>query len=161
MRQSRFFRNLLILFVCLGLLGLSACSVSGLEQEADSTAAGAAFPALDTEVTKVTIAYTSVLTETETRTIRNSETIADLMSALQQAAGGRKSVAWNELTRSVDGGEGYVITLYGGTQELCTLRFVLNPTLGYLCYESAGAEEPLYFSLGEENLQTLAAFYPM
>ena len=155
MRKVRPF--FLLLAGCLMLL-LGSCSapaVSGTE-----TAAGSAFPQLDAEtIEKATIAYTTVMDETETDTIRAEDTLNAIVTALNEAGSGKQSVAFDSVNDSVDGGEGYEITLYTASGEAGTFGFVLNPTKGYLRYDAPGAES-LYFDLGESALKTLSAFYP-
>lgn len=152
----------LTLLLCAALLcALCACSLSDVAANAPKATAGEAFALLEDPslIDSVTIAYTSVLTETLTETLRNEDTIEQLCQAINAAGTGLKSVAWNVHTDSVDGGEGYLITLNFSDGTAKTLGFVLNPTKGHLSVTTDGAET-LYYEVGVDALNNLASFYP-
>lgn len=155
-------RKPLILLLCAALLiALCACSLDNVTENEKKTAAGQAFLSLEDPkmIQYVSVAYTSVMDESNTEILRNQEHIADLCAALTEAVGDQKSVEWSEITDAVDGGEGYCFTLKFKDGTSADLSFVCNPTKGYLCLKREGAGS-LYYQVGEEALQTLASFYP-
>lgn len=158
MRKNRSYALLLAGSLLLLLL-LGACSAPAADKNAD-TAAGVSFPQLDAaQIEKAEITYTSVMDEATSEVIRDPDTLQALCTALNETGAGKESVAWNEVTDSVNGGEGYAITLYDAQGETGTFRFVLNPTRGYLRYDAPGADA-VYFDPGEAALEALSAFYP-
>lgn len=155
-------RKPLVLLLCAALLfTLCACSVDSLVANGKKSEAGKDFLTLNDPslIKEVSINYTTVMTETVTETISNQDNIKALCEALTTAAGGKKSVAWNEMTDKVDGGEGYVFTLNYSDGSNAKLGFLLNPTKGYLTLTVDGGNT-LYFQVGEKALENLSSFYP-
>ena len=162
MKMLYHIRKPLVLLLCAALLfTLCACSVDSLVANGKKAEAGKDFITLadPTLIKSVNVDYTSVMTETVTETISNQDNIKALCEAFTAAAGGMKSAAWNDMTDSVDGGEGYVFTLNFTDGSNAKLGFLLNPTKGYLSLTVDGGET-LYFQVGEKALENLASFYP-
>ena len=158
---SRIRKPLTLLLCAALLLTLCACSLDGIAANGKKSEAGKDFITLSDPslIKNVSVEYTSVMTETVTETITNQDNIKDLCEAFTAAADGKKSVAWNEMTDKVDGGEGYLFTLNFTDGSVARLGFLLNPTKGYLTLTVDNAE-PLYFQVGEKALENLASFYP-
>lgn len=155
-------RKPLVLLLCAALLfTLCACSTDSLVANGKKSQAGKDFITLNDPslIKDVSIDYTSVMTETVTETISNQDTITELCKAFTDAAGGKKSVTWNDMTDKVDGGEGYIFTLNFTDGSNAILGFLLNPTKGYLTLTVDGGDT-LYFQVGEKVLENLASFYP-
>lgn len=155
-------RKPITLLLCAALLiTLCACSLDGIAASGKKSEAGKDFISLSdpSQIKDISIDYTSVMTETVTETISNQDTIKSLCQAFTSAVDGKKSVAWNEMTDKVDGGEGYVFTLNFTDGTNAKMGFLLNPTKGYLTL-TVNDGNTLYFQVGEAALENLASFYP-